>query len=394
MNVGEVRRCRAFKYRLDPTVRQRRDLTDLLAISCEVYNAALQERRDAWRMGRHRVRRYDQTAQVPSLKDTRPDVVRFGVVPIRGALLRVDLAFQAFFRRCTAGEKPGYPRFKSRARWDSAEYLDQWSWKITESTNRLYLQGIGQIKARLHRPLRGTPKTCTVRREGRHWYVIVFCVDVPAEPLPPTVAMVGIDLGIASLVTTSDGEHIENPRHGRVAAERLAEAQRSLALKKRGSKRRRKAVERVAAAHRKVRNQRADHLHKLSRRLVNDHDLIVHEDLRIVNMVRSASGTIETPGTNVAAKAGLNRSIQDAGWAQLLRMIAYKAEEAGREVIAVDAAYTSQRCAECGHIAAANRVTQAKFRCVACGHSAHADVNAAVNILRAGLARRLAARSA
>ena len=206
--------------------------------------------------------------------------------------------------------------------------------------------------------------------------------------------MVGIDLGIASLVTTSDGEHIENPRHGRVAAERLAEAQRSLALKKRGSKRRRKAVERVAAAHRKVRNQRADHLHKLSRRLVNEHDLIVHEDLRIVNMVRSASGTIETPGTNVAAKAGLNRSIQDAGWAQLLRMIAYKAEEAGREVIAVDAAYTSQRCAECGHIAAANRVTQAKFRCVACGHSAHADVNAAVNILRAGLARRLAARSA
>ena len=149
----------------------------------------------------------------------------------------------------------------------------------------------------------------------------------------------------------------------------------------------------MAAAHRKIANQRRDHAHKLSRRLTQDFDLIVHEDLRISNMVGSASGTVEAPGTNVAAKSGLNRSIHDAGWAQLIAFITYKAAEAGRQVIAVDPRNTSQRCASCGHIATENR-DKAKFRCLACGHTDHADINAAINILRLGLSRRLTARSA
>jgi putative transposase len=148
----------------------------------------------------------------------------------------------------------------------------------------------------------------------------------------------------------------------------------------------------VAAAHRKVRNQRRDLAHKLSRELVNSYDLIVHENLKITNMVRRPrpvkgnDGTYEPNGA--AAKTGLNRSISDAGWRQLLQFIAYKAEDAGRDMIAVNSRHTSQRCSSRGHVAGENRLTQARFRCQSCGHEAHADINAAMNILRAGRARR------
>src|SRR5690606_34297404 len=137
-----------------------------------------------------------------------------------------------------------------------------------------------------------------------------------------------------------------------------------------------------------------DHAHKAALDLVRNYDVIVHEDLRIANMTRSASGTIDNPGRNVAQKSGLNRSILDAGWGVFLTILAHKAESAGRELIAVEPRNTSRTCARCGHCAAENRVTQAEFRCTACGHTAHADVNAAVNILRAGLALRDAAEAA
>ncbi|GIH62376.1 putative transposase [Microbispora siamensis] len=233
-----------------------------------------------------------------------------------------------------------------------------------------------------------------MKRETSRWYVILSCDDVPAQPLPSTGAAAGVDMGVASLVTTSDGDHLDNPRHLKASAGRLAAAQRALTLKNRGSKRRRKAVARVAALHAKVRRQRLDGAHKAALALVRAYDVIVHEDLRIANMTRSASGTIDAPGRNVAAKSGLNRSILDAGWGVFLRVLAYKAESAGRELIAVDPRNTSRTCSRCGHCAKDNRLTQARFRCQACGHEAHADANAAENILRAGLALRDAAEAA
>ncbi|GAA4493894.1 hypothetical protein GCM10023191_032130 [Actinoallomurus oryzae] len=178
------------------------------------------------------------------------------------------------------------------------------------------------------------------------------------------------------------------------SAERLAAAQRGLARKKRGSKRRRKAVARVAALHARVGRQRLDSAHKAALALVRAYDLIVHEDLRVANMTRSASGTVEQPGRNVAAKSGLNRSILDAGWGVFLSVLADKAESAGRELIAVEPRNTSRTCSRCGHCAPENRRTQAAFACTACGHTAHADENAAINILRAGLALRDAAKAA
>jgi putative transposase len=367
-------------------------LEGVLRCQCELYNAALEERRGAWRWERRSVSFFDQCKTLSGLKDVRPDMLACGVTVCRGTLRRLDLAFAAFYLRCRSGETPGFPRFKSSQRWDSVQWEDRSGWRVDEDRRRLRLLGIGDVKLNLHRPLRGTVKAVTVRREGRRWWVSGRCVDVPAQPLPAAGRSVGLDLGIVSLLTTSDGEHVENPRHGRRAAAKLGQAQQELTAKQRGSMHRRRAVARVAACHRKVRNQRLDHAHKLSRRLVDDYDLICHEDLHVTNLIRRAAPRANEAGgfdaNGASAKTGLNRSIHDAGWELLLRMVAYKAESAGREVVAVHPRHTSQRCAQCGHVSADNRQTQAKFECRACGHQAHADVNAAVNILRAGRAQR------
>jgi putative transposase len=243
---------------------------------------------------------------------------------------------------------------------------------------------------RVHRPLAGVPKTCTLRREGRRWRVTVFRVDVPTEPLPATGRQVGVDRGVTAVVATSDGELVDNPRFLAQAAGRLATAQRALALRPSPGPSRR-AQDAIARAHRKVRNQRRDFLHKLSRQLVNGYDTIVIEDLRIANLTRRPAPRPNDQGSHdpngAAAKAALNRSILDAGWGILDRMLAYKAEEAGRQIVRVDPRHTSQRCAECGTVDGASRVG-AVFRCRTCGHTDHADINAARNILRAGLAQQ------
>jgi putative transposase len=202
----------------------------------------------------------------------------------------------------------------------------------------------------------------------------------------------------ASFLTTSGGAYVPNPRHLAASGDRLATAQQELAGKKRGSGRRKKVVAKIGKLHGKVRRQRLDHAHKTALALVTDYDLIVHEDLKIANMTQrskprpNGNGGYEPNGG--AAKSGLNKAINDAGWGTFLRILSAKAESAGRQVIAVSPRHTSQRCTECGHTAAGNRIAQAEFRCLACGHRAHADVNAARNILRAGLALREAVKAA
>jgi putative transposase len=317
--------------------------------------------------------------------------------PVVPAVLRRD-------RRVGEGRTPGFPRFKGRGWFDTVTWPrdgDGCRWDSQpESPIATYvrLQGIGHVRVHRHRPVRGRVKTVSLKREGPRWFVVLSCDDVPAGRLPATGAVAGIDMGVASLVTTSDGTHVANPRHLAPSAGRLATAQRDLARKKRGSMRRRKAVARVAALHAKVRRQRLDGVHKAALRLVRDYDVIVTEDLHVVNMTRRAAPRPDPGGgylpNGAAAKSGLNRSVLDAGWGVFLRVLAYKAESAGRELLAVNPANTSRTCARCGHCAKENRLTQAKFACTACGHEAHADVNAAINILRAGLALRQAAEAA
>ena len=392
MSEKPFRRCRTFKYRLHPTKHQEQALTRLLSFQRELYNAALEERIGAWKWEKRSVTFFDQCQTLSTLKDVRPEVLEAGVTLCRGTLQRVDRAYAAFFRRVRRGETPGFPRFKGAARFDSLEWGDRSGWKLTEE-HRLRLLGVGVVTMNYHRPLAGTPKAITVKREGRKWWVSIRCVDVPAQPLAPTGRAVGLDLGIVNLLATSEGQLVDPERFAKRGRERLALAQRSLATKQRGSNRRARHVEEVARLHRKVRNQRSNAHHQLSRRLVNEFDLIVAEDLRIKNMVRSPKPKPDPSDPSsflpngAAAKAGLNHSISDAGWGLLLSRIAYKAEEAGRTVVTVDPRYTSQRCVVCNHVAPSNRVSQAVFRCQRCGHEDHADVNAACNILWAGRAQ-------
>lgn len=378
---------RVFRFRLYPTARQQAALGEMLADHCDLYNAALQERRDAYRTRGKTVRYGEQSSQLKAIRQD-PQYTRWSFTSQQQTLRRLDTAFTAFFTRIKRGDTPGYPRFRSKRRFDTVTFVDGDGGKWLDGQVRM--QGIGHVKVKVHRPVRGTVKQFSVTRQGRRWFVNVICVDIPKQVRPRTGAIVGLDRGITHLVADSDGGFVANPRHLQQSAERLADAQRDLARKKRGSNRRRKAAQRVASLHRKVADSRRDYLHKVSRRLVNTYDLIVLEDLRIRNMTRSARGTIEAPGRNVAAKAGLNRSINDAGWGVLQDMLTYKAEEAGIEVVLVNPANTSRTCHQCGHVAAGSRSKEA-FRCVACGHRAHADTNAARNILRLGLSLRQAA---
>jgi putative transposase len=385
---------RAYKFLLRPTKRQEAALTACLEDTRQLYNAALEERREGWRMGRHRVTFYSQDAQLKEIRTGDPErYARWAFSCERAAIRRLDEAFQGFYRRVRAGEKPGYPRFKGRGWWDSIEWPEKngarWDSVAHPKVTRVYLKGIGHVRVHQHRAVKGRIKTITAKREAGRWYVTLSC-EVPVQPLEPTGTVAGVDMGVASFLTTSDGKYAPNPRHLAATADRLAAVQRDLARKKRGSSRRKKAAAKVADLHAKVRRQRLDHAHNTALTLVRDYDVIVHEDLKITNMTKrprprpDGSGGHEPNGA--AAKAGLNKSILDAGWGIFLRVLSAKAESAGRKVIAVNPRHTSQRCAQCGHTAAGNRVTQAHFRCLACGHQAHADVNAARNILRAGLA--------
>ena len=387
---------RSCKFLLRPTAKQQAALAGMLEDHRQLYNAALEHRKTAYQRAGVTVRYGEQSADLKHIRRADQDGQgRWSFCSQQATLRRLDRTFAAFFRRIKAGEKPGYPRFKGQGRFDTVVWPEngdgcRWDSAASSGQVRVRLQGIGHVKVRQHRPVTGTIKTVSVKREGRRWYVVLSCDGVPTEPLPATGAVTGIDMGVASFLTTSDGTHIPNPRYLAASAARLTRAQQALSRCQRGSKRRRKARERVAGVHGKIRRQRLDFAHKTARNLIRDHDLIAHEALRIANMTRSASGTLEAPGTNVAAKAGLNRSILDAGWGVFLNVLRAKAESAGRVIVEVDPRHTSQRCTRCGHTAAENRVSQAIFRCQSCRHTAHADQNAAENIRRAGLALQAA----
>jgi putative transposase len=380
-----------------PTARQHVALAACVEGHRELYNAALQERRDAWRASRTRIGYGDQSAQLKDIRRERPDVAVWSFSSQQATLRRLNRAFDGFFRRFKAHARPGYPRFKGKARFDSVEWpKDGDGARWHPDTTRVYLQGIGQVKVTAHRAVLGRVKTIQIRRQGRHWMLILSCDDVPATPLPDAGRQVGVDVGIASFATTSDGDHLHNPRWARTAAARLAAAQQRLARTKRGSNNRGRRRETVAARHRKLANQRKDFHHRTARQLVETYDLIAVEDLAIANMLRRATPVPDTerPGqylpNGAAAKTGLNRSICDAGWGQFVSILRAKAEDAGRTVIEVDPRHTSDRCEACGHAAKDNRLTQAVFACRRCGHTAQADEHAARNILRAGLARHTA----
>ncbi|MCF3173783.1 transposase [Streptomyces sioyaensis] len=395
---------RANKFLLRPTVRQEQALAEMLRDHCSLYNGALQERRSAYRHSSKTSVKYgDQSAQLKEIRAFDPEHQgRWSFSSQQATLRRLDKAFQAFFRRVKAGLTPGYPRFKGVGHFDTVTFPkdgDGCRWNSTphERQTRVRLQGIGHVRVHQHQPVRGRVKTISVKREGRRWYVVLACDEVPAEPLPPTGSIVGIDMGVTWFLTTSSGEHVANPRFLEASAEELACAQRHLATfpkrTRRRTKKHRAAARKVAKLHARIRRQRLDHHHKAALALVREHDVIGHEQLNTAGMAKAPAPRPdpEQDGAflpnGAAAKAGLNRTILDTGWGIFLNILANKAESAGRRVISVDARNTSRTCTDCRHVAKENRVTQATFECTACGFTANADHVGALNVLnRAGLA--------
>jgi len=380
-------------FRLRPTARQHVALAHCVQAHRELYNAALQERRGAWSHSKTRVSYGDQSAQLSEIRRARPDQAVWSFSSQQATLRRLNKSFQSFFRRVKAGQTPGYPRFKGKSRFDSVQWPkdgDGARWRAEH--NRVYLQGVGQVKVTVHRPVAGRVKTIQVKRQGRKWMLVLSCDDVPTNPLPASGRQAGVDVGIVRYATLSDGTGVDNPRWRRTANDRLTAAQRRLDRAKRGSKSRNARRETLAALHRKIANRRKDFHHKTARRVVQSYDLLVVEDLAIANMLRRAKPVADPdkPGqfgpNGARAKSGLNRSISDAGWGQFVSILRAKAEDAGRTWIEVNPRHTSNGCECCGHAAPQNRVSQAEFVCQRCGHTAPADQHAARNILRAGLA--------
>ncbi|WP_033319621.1 RNA-guided endonuclease InsQ/TnpB family protein [Streptomyces yerevanensis] len=394
---------RAYKFLIRPTVRQEQALGEMLRDHCSLYNGALQERRDAFRHASKTTIRYgDQSAQLKEIRAFDPERQgRWSFSSQQATLRRLDKAFAAFFRRVKASGKPGYPRFKGAGHFDTVQFPkdgDGCRWDSTphDSQTRVRLQGVGHVRVHQHRPVKGRVKTISVKREGRRWYVILACDEVPAEPLPATGSIVGIDMGTVHFFTDSNGEHIENPRFLQTVAQELAAAQRHLDTfpkrTRRRTKKHRAAARKVAKIHAKIRRQRLDHHHKAANELIRAHDVIAHERLNTAGMSKAPVPKPDPDNdgaflpNGAAAKAGLNRSILDAGWGLFFGILADKAESAGRRVIPVDARNTSRECPECGHTSVENRTTQAKFQCTVCGFTAHADHVGALNVLdRAGL---------
>jgi putative transposase len=387
---------RAYVFRLRPTARQHIALTACVESHRELYNAALQERRDGWAHSKTRICYGDQSGQLTEIRAVRPDVAVWSFSSQQATLRRLNKAFAGFFGRVKTakpGVKSGYPRFKGKARFDSVQWpKDGDGARWLPEAEQVYLQGIGQVKVELHRKVAGRVKTIQIKRVGRHWMLVLSCDEVATNALPATGRRAGMDVGIVRYATLSDGTGVEDPRWGRAAADRLAAAQQRLARAKRRSKNRQRRRETVAARHRKIANQRKDFHHKQARKLAARYDMLVVEDLKIANMLRRAKPVPDpdNPGTflpnGARAKTGLNRSISDAGWGQFISILRAKAEDAGRTWIEVDPRHTSDGCEKCGYAAADNRVTQADFECQRCLHRAPADEHAARNILRAGLA--------
>lgn len=310
---------------------------------------------------------YDQAHQLPLIKEVRPDLETVHSQVLQDVLRRVEKTFKAFFDRVKRGVKTGFARYKGRDRFDTFTY-PQAGWSI--KNDRLTLSKIGTIRFNLHRQVIGKVKTCSIVRDGLNWFVC-FSVESEFEPPIHTGSAIGIDVGLENFANLSNGDQIANPRLFRKAEKQLARVQRKLARLKslpRRNPKKIKAKKAVTRAFKKIRNQRLDFVHKLSRTLVTTYSLIAVEDL------------------NVKGLAGgmLAKSVQDAAWTLFNNLLGYKAVEAGSRVVKVDPRQTSQICPDCGAIA--KKDLSVRWHSCPCGCELHRDTAAAKVILSRGLA--------
>lgn len=361
---------KTFKYRLYPNQQQQRLLGQQLEECRWLYNYLLAERRGAWEQRQESLRYYDQATRLPTLKTERPPLAGVHSQVLQNVAVRIDLAFKAFFRRVKAGETPGYPRFRGKGRYNSITFPQvPVGCRLDSETKRLRIANVGQVKVILHRPTEGTPKTATISRSSTgKWYVCFSCECAEPAPLPATGQPVGIDVGLKTFATLSDGQEIANPRFFRQEEKALAKAQRRLSKEEKGTPERAKRRRVVARAHERVAWRRSDFAHQHSRQIANTFDLIAVEDLAVNRMMHNHC---------------LAKSLSDAAWSQFTSLLSYKAAWAGRKYVAVNPAYTSQDCSQCGHrqkLVLSDRT----YTCPCCGLVLDRDLNASLNILRLG----------
>jgi putative transposase len=373
-----------------------------------LWNTLLAERKTAWEERQETLSYYDQQNALPALKDgMRPGLQQIHSLVVQDVVRRLQKAMDAFFRRLKEGETPGYPRFRGKGRYDSLTY-SQWEngVKLSATSKRLILSKVGDVKLIYHRPLEGAPKTATIRRTTTDkWFVTIACEWEPT-PLPPTGKEVGIDVGLKTFATLSDGQEIANPRFFRQEEHALAKAQRThqVALDIHKAKRaevterikqeqpdlgkdavwrvvsqdaeeraawkeRQKRRKVAARTHERARWKREDFAHQHSRRIVNAFDTIAVEDLSVVNMVQNGY---------------LAKSIHDAAWGHFAELIAWKAACATRKFVTVNPAHTSQDCSDCGRRKTDLTLADRVYHCISCGLVIDRDLNAAHNILALG----------
>ena len=359
---------KSFKYRLYPTKSQRSRMERTLDLCRWVYNQTLAYRKDTWEKEGRPTSKYETHNLLPSWKVERSELTEVHSQVLQNVQERVELAFKAFFRRVKSSEKPGYPRFRGRGWYDSFTY-PQAGFKLL--CGKLRLSKIGDIKIRLHRPIEGKIKRLTVRRSSTGKWFACFSVEIDDPPKPPWKdgSTVGIDVGLESFATMSNGEKIDNPRFFKSEEKALAKAQRRLSKCAKGTSERRVAVKVVQRVHERIANRRYDFAHQVSHNLVERFGLIAFEDLNITNMLKNHC---------------LAKSISDAAWRMLVTVTSNKAESAGSKVVLVDPRNTSQLCSRCG-VKAAKSLSDRVHECPQCGLVMDRDENAAINILRLGM---------
>jgi putative transposase len=371
---------RSYSYRLQVSQRHRNAFEKAMAVSNEIYNAALEERIDAWRKSKISITKFDQFKSLTFIRQDEERFSQYGATMLRTPIVQVDEAFKGFFSRIKKGGPAGFPRFRSLKRLRSFGFTEATGWSLKGKT--LKMKGLPNVRLKMHRDLVGKPVRLTIKKDARgRWFAIII-LEQQSVFGPTAQGAVGLDLGVENLVTDSNGI-----AYGKVKPDRendRLDLEQTLARKKRGS-RRFKALKRQLAIqrHREASRRRTKHFQLASKIVSSSPQIIVVEALKVKNMTRSAKGTLAEPGTNVAAKSGLNRSILDAGLAQFIKILTDKAESAGRLVVPVNPKRTSQKCSQCGKTVK-KPLSQRQHIC-SCGANMHRDVNAARNILCRGV---------
>lgn len=365
---------KTFKYRIYPTKAQETQLEQQLEICRWVYNKVLGTRKDAYEKDGVSLNYYDTKKLLPEWKKVEPKFKLVHSMVLQDIVLRVDLAYRAFFRRVKAGEEPGFPRFKGKGRYDSMTY-PQYENGVSLDGNKLNLSKLGAIKVELHRELCGTPKIVTIRKSANGKWFVTFACEGEKQPLPEEPKRIGVDVGTQTFATLSNGEKIKNPRFFRREQDALAKAQRKLSKQPKGTPESAKSRKIVGRIYERIANRRSDFAHKFSRQLVNTYGVIVFEKLAVVEMLANHT---EVFGNK------LNKSIADVAWRQLAQFTAYKAEDAGRLFLQVDPKNTSKMCSRCKSLVDKDLSVRV-HNCPHCGLILDRDHNAAINILALGL---------